>query len=620
MPYMIVLCALGLIAALDYADEPHGNSGSLDFTCPPKWAGRPLTETERTTVRRAIDSIATPPPSAITYSDSSGNVRTMSCADIAANLLRQLNRGGIEAETLNTGDAGETFYGGTLSDGLPTTEGDKLNLDVMLMEGAAEDPSILRYLEVILLHEHTHKTQTITGTTSNAREIEAFAAGLAYMDSLGFPADDGMRQESFETWQKRKQGTHHHARIPLLQSEGASCAFIHFDTTGTGPSYLATFHLGQIHWQQCSLGSWRPADMMLFSRNTPLPTGHFLAVVCGGDGTQGVARMTAYDIFQDQVAGTFVSHSFGPPSFPPMFFSSMTRCPQTGLYFVLDSLNGQIRVLSDNNQDMVGDAILSVYADAGWDGFEDLAGMRGVDLVTHLYGGQVPVVNHTEAHLPHNLDPFALYWCLPDMNGDRVANLCAPIHGYEFLIFSPVIQTPLPVAGDQTVQVFATWSHSINVWQTDASGQTLINLLGSVTMQPAVDAVCELTRALGEGEYIVPVDQNNGMRPMTPVRVGGTSGSGNGGTTLPDQLSLAPPYPNPFNASTTIVYDLPKAGRVSLRVFDLLGHDIAVLTDGFTEAGSHRVKFDGSGLASGIYFTRLDAGDFSQTKKLMLLK
>jgi uncharacterized delta-60 repeat protein len=79
-------------------------------------------------------------------------------------------------------------------------------------------------------------------------------------------------------------------------------------------------------------------------------------------------------------------------------------------------------------------------------------------------------------------------------------------------------------------------------------------------------------------------------------------------------------FPNPFNSSTTIAYDLPKAGHISLRVFDLLGREVSVLKDGVVEAGTHRVTFDGSGLASGIYFARLDAGAFSQTKKLMLLK
>jgi hypothetical protein len=93
-----------------------------------------------------------------------------------------------------------------------------------------------------------------------------------------------------------------------------------------------------------------------------------------------------------------------------------------------------------------------------------------------------------------------------------------------------------------------------------------------------------------------------------------------------DQVMLQPSsyslssFPNPFNSSTTIAYDLPKAGHVSLRVFDLLGREVTLLKDGFVEAGTHRVTFDGSGLASGIYFAWLDAGHLTQTKKLMLLK
>jgi photosystem II stability/assembly factor-like uncharacterized protein len=87
----------------------------------------------------------------------------------------------------------------------------------------------------------------------------------------------------------------------------------------------------------------------------------------------------------------------------------------------------------------------------------------------------------------------------------------------------------------------------------------------------------------------------------------------------PTSFSLST-FPNPFNPTTTIAYDLPKSGHISLRVFDLLGREVIVLKNGMMEAGSHRATFDGSRLASGIYFARLEAAEFSQTRKLMLLK
>jgi photosystem II stability/assembly factor-like uncharacterized protein len=86
------------------------------------------------------------------------------------------------------------------------------------------------------------------------------------------------------------------------------------------------------------------------------------------------------------------------------------------------------------------------------------------------------------------------------------------------------------------------------------------------------------------------------------------------------ELALQQNYPNPFNSSTTISWDLPRAGHVALRVFDLLGREVVVLREGVVEAGRHRLTFDGSRLASGIYFARLEAGEFSQTKKVMLMK
>jgi len=89
---------------------------------------------------------------------------------------------------------------------------------------------------------------------------------------------------------------------------------------------------------------------------------------------------------------------------------------------------------------------------------------------------------------------------------------------------------------------------------------------------------------------------------------------------LPTEFAVVGCYPNPFNPTTTISFELPVASSVSLTVFDLEGREVVGLADGFRQAGSHQVTFDGSGLASGIYIYRLEAGEFSTTGKMVMLK
>ena len=89
---------------------------------------------------------------------------------------------------------------------------------------------------------------------------------------------------------------------------------------------------------------------------------------------------------------------------------------------------------------------------------------------------------------------------------------------------------------------------------------------------------------------------------------------------LPTQYSLSQNYPNPFNPTTTINFALPKAGDVSLVVYDILGRKVAELINGNLAAGYHTINFNASNYASGVYFYRLQAGNFVSVKKLMLLK
>jgi hypothetical protein len=101
---------------------------------------------------------------------------------------------------------------------------------------------------------------------------------------------------------------------------------------------------------------------------------------------------------------------------------------------------------------------------------------------------------------------------------------------------------------------------------------------------------------------------------------GGTAVPRREGTTAPSACTLGPNYPNPFNPSTTIQYVLPKRSKVTLTVFNLLGKEVTNLVEGEKEAGFHEVQFDGSNLESGVYFCRVQAGGFTQTRKLMILR
>ena len=91
-------------------------------------------------------------------------------------------------------------------------------------------------------------------------------------------------------------------------------------------------------------------------------------------------------------------------------------------------------------------------------------------------------------------------------------------------------------------------------------------------------------------------------------------------TVIPDKFRLSQNYPNPFNPVTVIRYSIPKAEEVSLVVYNLIGEEVAHLIDERKPAGNYTVEWNASSLSSGIYFYRLQAGDFVQTRKMVLLK
>ncbi len=89
---------------------------------------------------------------------------------------------------------------------------------------------------------------------------------------------------------------------------------------------------------------------------------------------------------------------------------------------------------------------------------------------------------------------------------------------------------------------------------------------------------------------------------------------------LPAAFTLQQNYPNPFNPATIISFSLPHSANASLKVYDMLGREVATLVNGYTTSGTHEVTFNAASLASGIYFCRLTSGNFTEVKKMMLVK
>ncbi len=113
---------------------------------------------------------------------------------------------------------------------------------------------------------------------------------------------------------------------------------------------------------------------------------------------------------------------------------------------------------------------------------------------------------------------------------------------------------------------------------------------------------------------------HNNSAPDIKIEVPNTVNVSSSDSDIPAFYSLYQNYPNPFNPSTVISYQLPTSGYVSLKVYDLLGREVASLVNEEKTAGNYSIKFDGSKLSGGIYFYRLQAGKFISTKEMVLIK
>jgi len=138
------------------------------------------------------------------------------------------------------------------------------------------------------------------------------------------------------------------------------------------------------------------------------------------------------------------------------------------------------------------------------------------------------------------------------------------------------------------------------------------NMMNAVTMK----CINDTARIFQPGGYTTVGTANLVVTGCGPILVG----NANNTTVLPEKYSLFQNYPNPFNPVTKISYAIPKSGLVTLRVYDILGREVATLVNEVKTAGNFTVDFNASNFSSGAYFYRLESNGFVDTKKMMVIK
>jgi flagellar hook assembly protein FlgD len=146
----------------------------------------------------------------------------------------------------------------------------------------------------------------------------------------------------------------------------------------------------------------------------------------------------------------------------------------------------------------------------------------------------------------------------------------------------------------------------------DGSG-TVVDVNNSTSSNPFT-----LT-APGPGNYTVNAGHKNPLRwDSASVNISVTSVGEN--PSSPTVFKLYDNYPNPFNPSTSIRYSIPEGSFTSIKIYNSLGSEVATIVNETKSAGTYEVEFNASNLSSGIYYYTLQAGSFSETKKMILMK
>jgi len=182
------------------------------------------------------------------------------------------------------------------------------------------------------------------------------------------------------------------------------------------------------------------------------------------------------------------------------------------------------------------------------------------------------------------------------------------------------------------VRLTGYYLESPSLWPAAGKNATLKFIRGADTVlvfidketdidgSPAPQGYYALTGVIDQYTRNVPPSDSYEIRPRSLADLTQTTGIALDGRELPASYALHQNYPNPFNPVTSIAFEAPLGGEVRIKVYDLLGKQVATIFEGRLEAGFHKFDFNGSGLSSGVYFYRVEAGSYVELRKMSLVK
>jgi hypothetical protein len=181
-----------------------------------------------------------------------------------------------------------------------------------------------------------------------------------------------------------------------------------------------------------------------------------------------------------------------------------------------------------------------------------------------------------------------------------------PATGWQYID----LQTPYVWDGISNILIEICFGNSSYTTATTVLGTTMTGM--ETTEYHDLSTACAYTG------FVTPVAQT--ARANTCFVINTLVGVNNNTSVIPNVYNLSQNYPNPFNPVTQIKYGLPKQGLVTLNVYDVLGREVTKLVNEVKAPGNYLVDFDGSNLSSGVYFYKLSVGNFSDVKRMMLIK